>query len=558
MIPILFAENATDFSTQGIGPLTECSSCETDYSGGFPELTLQYPRTGEYFHRIRRRAIIYAKANHWQKPQPFRIYKIGKVIKGTVTVRARHLAYDTAGVPVAPFEALTARAAAAKLESETVIAHPFKIYTDVVQTAVLKTTIPKSLRELLFGSGDSLQGVYGGEIEFDHYQIRLLTAAGKDRGEVIRYGVDMTDFSQEENISKVFTGVLPYYHGRGSDGAVVIGDVVQCAGSYSFMRILPADVTDYFEDVPTKAAVTAAGTQYIADNGVGVPEVSQRVGVAPGKDVRMYDTVGVEFVDIGVETKAKICGYHFDSLREKIRSVDVGSVRKNITDSIAQHSRQVKTIPTTTQMQQAILDQTKTITGVKGGYVVYHHNSDGQPYEILIMDEPTEAAARKVLRINNLGIGFSTVGVNGPFETAWTIDGTFNAKWISAGFLSVDRIQAKSIVTDKLEDQGVTTGKIKDLAVSTAKIGGSAVTYGKTGFQGTLDQVGVNKTDIATLFGYYNNLGNMYINGTNAAATIQNLGVTTSFYFRGRYVQWKTIKDGDGYNQVVLAVIPEN
>ena len=232
---------------------------------------------------------------------------------------------------------------------------------------------------------------------------------------------------------------------------------------------------------------------------------------------------------------------------ERNESIEVGSARKTIVDTIAEGRRAIHEVPTTTAMQQAILDQTELITGVKGGYIVYHFNNDGTPSEILIMDAANEADAKKVLRINNLGIGFSTNGPNGPFETAWTINGQFNAKWITAGYLHVDRIEATSIKAEKLDD-GAATHRVID---------SGAVYKGNTNFGGTLDQVDTNTHDISTLYSYVR-AHDTYINNMGGGIETDVLDVNTSFAFRGYWAQWKTIKDGDGNNQKVLCVIPTN
>jgi hypothetical protein len=46
-----------------------------------------------------------------------------------------------------------------------------------------------------------------------------------------------------------------------------------------------------------------------------------------------------------------------------------------------------------------------------------------------------------VIRINANGIGFSTNGYNGPFNTAWTLDGNFVADFITTGTLNANLIK---------------------------------------------------------------------------------------------------------------------
>ena len=82
------------------------------------------------------------------------------------------------------------------------------------------------------------------------------------------------------------------------------------------------------------------------------------------------------------------------------------------------------------------------------GYVVAVKGSDGEWKELLFMDTNDMATAQKVLRINENGIGFSTQGVNGPYENAWTIDGQLNASFITTGDLTANVIKA-GVLTDQ-------------------------------------------------------------------------------------------------------------
>lgn len=46
-----------------------------------------------------------------------------------------------------------------------------------------------------------------------------------------------------------------------------------------------------------------------------------------------------------------------------------------------------------------------------------------------------------VIRIDQNGIGFSTSGVNGPYQNAWTIDGQLSADFVKTGSMLADRIR---------------------------------------------------------------------------------------------------------------------
>lgn len=75
------------------------------------------------------------------------------------------------------------------------------------------------------------------------------------------------------------------------------------------------------------------------------------------------------------------------------------------------------------------------------GYVVAIQSSDGQWKELLFMDTNDISTARKVLRINENGIGFSTTGASGPYTNAWTINGALVADFITTGHMLLDRLQ---------------------------------------------------------------------------------------------------------------------
>ncbi len=541
MIPRLYPAASTSWETNG-SPLANATACSVKQGGGSSELTLVYPMSGLHFKDIKQRSIILMKPDPYTRVQPFRIYFIGKPINGTVTFRARHLAYDAAGIPIAPIEAFSAEDAANKIKANAMVDCPFTWSSDMNDFgSVLQTKTPASARALTLGSKNTLQGVFGGDLIYDHYDIKLLSNGGADRGVVFRYGVDLIDLQQEENISNVYTGIVPYYSGSGKNAAQVIGSVLQASGTYSFVRILPVDLTDAFDDVPTVADLNAAGREYLQNNDISTPEVSLNLSwdQLAGKEVHLYDTVGVEFEELDVSAKARICETNYDGLNEEYLGVTVGSPRKTIADTIANAGKQISSIPTTTQMQQAIIDQTRLITGIKGGCMITNFNENGQPFELLFIDTLDSTTAREVLRINREGIGFSTSGVNGPFETAWTIDGKFHAKWILA----------ETITTEKLENLSITESKVADTAVSYSKT--------SSGVQGTLTQVGTNTADIQTLFGYFQAIG-AYFNNTDGGIATARLAISDSFNFKGDYVQWLTIKDGEGNNQKVLAIVPAN
>jgi hypothetical protein len=96
-------------------------------------------------------------------------------------------------------------------------------------------------------------------------------------------------------------------------------------------------------------------------------------------------------------------------------------------------------------LQRVIEEQTKLLLAGGNGYIQFGYAEDGHVSEIFAMDSDNTATAKEVIRINQNGIGFSHTGINGPYESAWTIDGKFNADFITAGTIMANLIKGGTL-----------------------------------------------------------------------------------------------------------------
>ena len=212
MIPILYASNETNFTTNGLGALCDAISCRvSEERNGVYELEMVYPISGRGFSDISDRSVIKAIPSPYRKPQLFRVYRHTKPLSGSVTFYARHISYDLSGIPVRPFTAGTASEAITGVPSASVISNPFEFWTDKQTLASYDYKTPANARSVLGGVSGSILDVYGGEYEFDNFTVKLYANRGRDNGVTIRYGKNLTDLEQERNISNVYTGVYPYW-----------------------------------------------------------------------------------------------------------------------------------------------------------------------------------------------------------------------------------------------------------------------------------------------------------------------------------------------------------
>jgi len=476
MKPVLFPSTATEFTTQGLGALSDAISCiVTEERNGLYELEMQYPQSGIHFSEIQNRCIIYAIPSPYREAQPFRVYRITRPINGIATIYAQHISYDLAGIPVNPFTAGSAAEALSGMASHAAVESPFSFWTDKSTTANFSVLVPSASRSVLGGVEGSILDVYGGEYLFDKFFVRLYNQRGNDNGVVIRYGKNLTDVEQDANISSVATGVLPYW--VGAEGELVQGNIVNVDGTFDFVRIMTIDFSSDFENQPTASELETRAMQYIKSNKIGVPSVSISVSFVQLEQTEEYkdlsllekcdlcDTVTVQFEALGINAKAEIVRIITDVLLERYESVEVGDIRANIAYTIADQQQKIEKAPTTSAMQKAINNATNWLTSADG-YVIAVKDDNGTWKEILFLDTPSVETAKNVLRINTNGIGFSTNGVNGPYRNAWTIDGSLVADFITTGTLNaalakIINIDATNINTGTLNADLIKAGNIK-------------------------------------------------------------------------------------------------
>ena len=462
MKPILFPSTATEFTTHGLGVLTDAISCTvTEERNGAFELTMQYPDTGVHFDEITDRCIIYAIPSPYRAPQPFRIYRITRPMDGIIMVYAQHITYDLSGVPLNPFTAVNAPDALSKLSLNAAVDNPFTFWTDKSTVASFAVSVPSSTRSVLGGSSGSILDVYGGEYEWDGFTVRLYGQRGYDNGVVISYGKNLTDIEQDRNISSVATGIYPYW--TNTEGALVTCDpkIVNAPGTYDFTRIVPVDFSGDFEEQPTPAQLQARAEQYIADNRIGIPKTSITASFVQLEQFSEYedlallekcdlcDTVTIRYPQLGVEAKAEIVKIETDVLLERYNSVEIGDVRANTADTIAGQQQEINQKPSETYMRSAVLALTATILGASGGAArLLDTNNDGMPDTLYIADDPDPTKARKVWRFNYEGWGASENGYNGPFTMGATLEDGFIANFIKTGTLDAELVNIVNLIAD--------------------------------------------------------------------------------------------------------------
>lgn len=464
MIPVLYDANTTDFSSFGLGVLTDTISCEvTEERNGVFECLLKYPISGQHYGLITKECIIKAKPNDTAADQAFRIYRITKPLNGIVTIYGQHISYDLANVPVLPF---STESRSPQLILSQLLAGDtrFTGRTDYSDAKAFSVTQPKSVRACLGGTEGSMLSQWHGEFEWDNFTVKFHSHRGQKTGVVIEYGKNLTALEQDEDNSGVYTALLPYavYTPEGSDTETVVTlpEVTLPIVTSEIVRAktLILDFSDQFDGVVTEEALRAKANSYIKANPLGTTIPTVTVSFEPLwkqpeysvllERVNLCDTVTIRHSLLGVSVSAMVIETVYDTLAERYKSISLGQSKSSMITTISEVQSSVDKVESTVGrfpklLQTAIGKATGLITGQSGGYVVIHTSEEnGQPYELLILDAPSIDEAVNVWRWNVGGLGFSRNGYNGPYETAITADGQIVADFITSGSLVANIIKA--------------------------------------------------------------------------------------------------------------------
>lgn len=505
MIPILYDYSETEWTTNGLGRLSDCLSCTvTEERNGIYECEFEYPITGIHYADIVEGRIIGVIHDDTKEIEPFDIYKRSAEINGIVTFSAHHISYRLSYISLRPFAASSCAATMAALPDNSINNNPFTFSTDKTTSGNYNLETPTAIREMLCGSQGSILDVYGtGEYEFKKFGVYLWTHRGQDSGVEVRYGKNMVDLTKDYDISGSYNAVAPFWYSADETlitlpEEIIISPNIINTGSepwtteslagmtdengtqidfdYAVINVVPMDLTAEFTDVPTVEELQAKATSRLANSSAWLPDENLKIDfvalwqteeykdVAPLQRVSLCDTVSVFFPQMGVNAvKAKVIKTVYNVLLECYDKMELGNAQYSFAEVVSDTTanKLSRTMASKGFLTASLERATKLIQGGLGGHVVFNTNANGEPQEILVMDTDDINTAVNVIRINKNGIGFSTDGYSGTFKTAWTIDGHFVADFIDTGTLNADLIKAGTLNADLIKSGTLSANRIK-------------------------------------------------------------------------------------------------
>lgn len=351
MIPILYESDEMEFRSNGLGRLRDCIRCEcVEERNSIYEVEFDYPVTGVHYSDIKLGRIIAVEHDDSGNVQPFDIYKYSRPINGIVTFYASHISYRLNGVIVSkPYvgNVTSLEYALAWIRSDNYPSNPFKLYSDFDASGVLTLadSLPHTVREYLGGTEGSILDIYGGEYEWDRFTVKLLKDRGLYRDITIRYGTNMTEFTDDMDYSETYTAVQTFWY---KDGVVVYGQPSTLDINYFNGReyCIPLDLTDEYEEQPTPELLEFDGRQYLLKNRPYLPSQNIKVDFVRLKDMadskeianlqkcQLCDHIKVYFPMYDFEGDFKIVRVVWDVLQERYTEMELGNLSTTLSEAL--------------------------------------------------------------------------------------------------------------------------------------------------------------------------------------------------------------------------------
>ena len=451
----LFGETDTTFASNGDKIIQPLRAQVTKQDNG--EFYLDLVTDLSYVDDLTEGRILIAPTP--QGDQAFRVSNVQQT-KRKITTKAMHVFFDSQNYLIADSYVVDKNCndALDHLNSATEPTSPFTTISDVNTISSFRC-VRKSLYEAI----QTVVERWGGHLVLDNWSIGIREQIGQDNGVTVRYAKNLKEITVQYNWDNVVTQLMPV----GKDGLLLnaADPTVSVYMTSSNQYALPYTKTVSFDqnDIDQQDYVDADGnpdeqayqTALLQDlqlqalaylNTNSVPQVNYTLDANLEKITDIGDTVEVIDERLGLTIQTNVIQYTYDCVLGKYVSLQFGNFTNtlaNLTSSIANQSQQIANEAagvvqvTLSQEIQTATDQ--IWSAMSDSYVIYEGD------KILVVDTLPKENATNVIMINNGGIAFSQTGINGTFNSAWTIDGTFNAQNINVINFTADLIKGGTL-----------------------------------------------------------------------------------------------------------------
>ena len=370
-----------------------------------------------------------------------------------VTCKAWHLTYDAKNYLIKDSYAVDKNCndALNYFNDNTDITSPFDVSSDITEissTRVVRQTLFNVFERFI--SADK----YGGHWVRDNFSFGIKASVGQDRGVVLAYQKNISDIEVSENWDNVCTKILPYT----TDGDVAIEldetyvELDENLYDIPYSRVVKFENIYKKEDFATREEFLTATKEWLkaqADAYLDVnkvPLVNYSISAEISNVSDIGDLIYVKHPKVNVNITTNVISIKYDVLKGKYTKIEFGNFKKEIKNFRQEIVEEVgkdtntKVNETKNLLEQELTDATDKINSVLGNsYVIYDGN------EILVVDRLPKESATYCLKINSAGIGFSNTGIQGQFNSAWTINGTLDMQQINVINLTASLIKGGTL-----------------------------------------------------------------------------------------------------------------
>ncbi|WP_256859874.1 phage tail spike protein [Bacillus cereus] len=474
----LYKPTETDFTHNGIGILDDniYDAVIEEELNGLYVLSFKYPLFAPHGLEIGGQCLI--KAPTPDGNQLFRVARPAPSM-GELNVFCYHVFYDLVDNLIEDtfIQEKGGQAALQQMKERMQYSTNFNFISDISTIASSRIVGKNPVEAILDNSQDnSFLSRWGGELKRDNFTVHMLRDRGRDRGVVIQHKKDLLGYESDVDWTNVITRMMP----KGFDGLLLPEKYVESYNASKYIKPkirvvefdhIKAAVGDYADDedaVPLPQAyemLRNAAKKMYEEQHVDFPKATYKVefqelsqteeykDLAVLQRVYMGDTVTVIHEEDGFEIEAKVNSYKYDPINDEYIELTLGNYKESFADITGRVDNIENNV---NNMESSILEQarenaTNLINSGFGGHVRIY------PERILIMDKADERTAKKVWQWNINGFGYSSTGINGPYNTAITMDGRIVADFITTGTLNGNLVRGGEIVGSTIRTDGGST-----------------------------------------------------------------------------------------------------
>lgn len=382
MLPRLydFSYDHTYYENNGYGHLTEVMKCEVkEVLNGEYTLDLEVHPSDRLASQIDAEKCIMVDPNPTDNPQLFKIITVN-IDWDKISIKGEHIKnaffndmyvpsavtgesqeYSVTGTPEEIFANLLSSSAWIVLH-----AFEFRFITDITSSKTIKFNLGANLTfgNIFTDSENGMVTKFNADFKYDNWKVYFLNHRGKEHPyNVVRYGSNLSSFTQTMSSEKEYSHILPYANVAVNDDytgnitSVTLFGLRQVAGTpgtyepiptgstSNYYRILPVDFSSKFNDpkgyVNPNPAAGDSGYQAVKEKlaqygetyaafhtGIRSAAVTIKVDYEEALDdfekAQLGDVVRVIYDPTGYKKNHRITEAVYDCLNERWKSLTIG------------------------------------------------------------------------------------------------------------------------------------------------------------------------------------------------------------------------------------------